>query len=177
MGPSMEPTSFIIGFGVGIAMILVFASAYLVIRPWVRLKTRGGKGSLPYVLFMRFRGNPALLIINAYTGLLHSGVITTLREVEAHYVANQSKILTAEDLIESIRQDPIETHVHVWLKHDDAEWLSKRLFDQAKMIWDDLDITDDEHFEENDLTAEAMRYERIARRTDSAMTKVQRARQ
>ena len=171
----MEPASFIMGCGTGIAVILVVASAYTIIRPWVRLKTHGGKGSLPYVLFMRLRGNPVVLVIDAYLGLLHSGAITTLREVEAHYVANRSKIFTAEDLISSIRRDPIETHICVWLEHDDAEWLSRHLHDSAKAIRDELKITDDQ-FDENDMTAIASRYERIARRTDSAMAKVQRAR-
>ena len=171
----MEPFSFIAGCAAGIVGILVIALAFAIIRPWVRMKTRGGKGSLPYVLYMRLRGNPVLLIIDAYTGLMHSGVITTLREVEAHYVANQSRVMTAEDLIASIRKDPVETHIRVWLDHDDAEWLGNRCSGHAKAIWDNLDVNDDGQYTDSQMASEATRYDKISQRINSAMTKVLRA--
>lgn len=104
----MADEIFFYGFAFGIAAtILVFmlvGGGLLIVRPWIRLKLTGGRGTLLQVLAMRFRGTQPMRIVNAYTALLHSGVNVSLREVESHYVANRSRLVKESDLIEHVRQ-------------------------------------------------------------------------
>jgi len=86
-------------------------AAFMLVHPWIRMITHGGKGSLFSVLFMRIRGNPVSLIIDAYVTLLQSGDKVSLRDVESHYVANQAKIMMASDLVASIRDDSQKPNV------------------------------------------------------------------
>lgn len=173
----MDPFSFIAGCVAGIAVVLFISVVFGFFRPWLRLYSRGGKGSLLYLFYMRLRGNPVMLIIDAYTGLLASGAHCTLREVEGHYVANQSRVTTADDLINSIRQDPVETHVAVWIKNDDAEWLGKYLSDRADAIHEEMDRNEEnaEHDSDGRMAAEAERCYDIAIRANGAVAKVLRA--
>lgn len=99
--------SFIAGFIAGVvATILaffIFGLGFAVIRPWIRLKMTGGRGSLLQIMAMRIRGTPPMMIVEAYTSLLHSGEDVRLMEVESTYVANRAKIMDARDLMEHVR--------------------------------------------------------------------------
>ena len=173
----MEPLSFIFGCFAGVAGVVFLLMVFMILRPWVHLKTRGGRGSLFYVFAMRLRGNPVLLIIDAYSSLLHSGVVLTLREVEAHYVANQARIMTVQDLVNSIRKDPVETHVHIWIENDDAQWLATYCSERASAIWQELERREESGEQERDsqLATEAKRLDSIATCANGAALKVQRA--
>ena len=100
--------SFLTGFAAGaITVVLLFGLlglGFAVIRPWIRMKMMGGRGTLVQVLAMRLRGTPPNLIIDAYTSLLHSGVEVHLREVESQYVANRAKTTSALELMEHVRE-------------------------------------------------------------------------
>jgi len=97
-------TGFAAGAATVLGIVLVAGIGFLIIRPWLRMKLTGGRGSLLRILFMRLRGNPPMLIVDAYTALLHSGEEVRLMEVESQYVANRAKILTASDLMEFVRE-------------------------------------------------------------------------
>lgn len=98
---------FIVGFIAGVVatvlVFLVFGLGFAVIRPWIRLKMSGGRGSLLHIMAMRLRGTPPMMIVEAYTSLLHSGEEVRLMEVESTYVANRTKIMDARDLLELVR--------------------------------------------------------------------------
>ena len=100
--------SFIAGFIAGVVAsvlaIFVFGLGFAVIRPWIRLKMTGGRGSLLQIMAMRFRGTPPMMIIEAYTSLLHSGEDVRLMEVESQYVANRATISDARDLMNHVRE-------------------------------------------------------------------------
>lgn len=104
----MFTPDFIKGFAAGVicilAMLVFLALGFGLFKPWIRIKMMGGKGSLLYVMAMRLRGSPAMLIADAYTTLLHSGEQVNLYLVESQYVANKSKILSVSDLVEHIRE-------------------------------------------------------------------------
>ena len=91
--------SFLAGFIVGVVVtalaFFVFGLGFAVIRPWIRLKMTGGRGSLLQIVAMRLRGTPPMMIVDAYTSLLHSGEDVRLMEVESAYVAHRSEIMDA----------------------------------------------------------------------------------
>ena len=104
----MIDEQFLIGFAFGattmILIMVLFSLGFLVLRPWIRMKLMGGHGSLIQILAMRFRGTPPMLIVNAYTTLLHCGLKVSLHEVESQYVANRALLIEARDLIEHMKE-------------------------------------------------------------------------
>lgn len=173
----MDPFSFIAGCFATIVFVLFIAMVFAFFRPWLRAYTRGGKASFLNLIFMRLRGSPVLLIIDAYTGLLHSGANNiTLREVESHFIANRSRIATADDLMYSIRQDPIETHVAIWFEIDDAQWLGEYLADRSDAIQGEMERNHESgnHDVNGHMAAQVERYDRIAIRANGAVAKIRR---
>jgi hypothetical protein len=171
----MDTFSFIAGCFAAIVFVLFFAMVFAFFRPWLRAYTRGGKASFLNLIFMRLRGSPVLLIIDAYTGLLHSGANNiTLRQVESHFIANKSRITTADDLMYSIRQDPIETHVAIWIENDDAQWLGEYLADRSDAIQDEMERNHESgnHDANGHMAAQVERCDRIAIRANAAVPKI-----
>jgi hypothetical protein len=134
----MDPLSLVVGCAIGLVMVAFLLFGFMIIRPWRRVFFCCGQGSMLAFVGMRLRGHPVSLIVDAYLTLLHSGAIIGLSEVESHYVANQSRIVSATDLVNSIREDPVDTHVAVWLEGDDAEWLGTRFSEYASALRDEL---------------------------------------
>jgi uncharacterized protein YqfA (UPF0365 family) len=97
-------TGFAAGAATAVAMLVVIGIGFLIVRPWIRMKLSGGRGSLFQILCMQLRGNSPMLIVEAYTSLLHSGDEVRLMEVESQYVANRAKITTSGDLMEFVRE-------------------------------------------------------------------------
>ena len=102
-------TGFIAGMVATVLVLLVVGLGFLVIRPWIRLRMTGGKGSLLSIISMRLRGNPPMMIVEAYTSLLHSGEDVRLREVESVYVAKRTAITDARDLMNYVRDQKAKT--------------------------------------------------------------------
>jgi hypothetical protein len=100
----LDPASFAVGVITGVIGILLLTVGLKILAPWLRLKMRGGKGSLVYVLAIHLRGNSPTLLIDAYTSLLHAGKETSLREIEIFYVAHGHKVSTSAELISLIHQ-------------------------------------------------------------------------
>jgi len=63
-----------------------------------------GSASMFEIVGMRLRGNPPLLIIDAYLALLHSGEQITLRDVESCYIVNRSRITDSHDLVDALHK-------------------------------------------------------------------------
>lgn len=171
----MDPVAIAVGCFIGFAGTSLVFIIFAVLRPWLRLVFRGGLVSLTYFIGMRLRGTPVNLVIDAYTSLLHSGANVTLRDVEAHYVANQTRIMTARELISSIRKDPIETHVPLWIEDDDIEWLTTYCSERAEAISKDSAHRGDNGGGESSgqSISEAQRLERIASAASIAAERIQ----
>ena len=95
---------FLIGSVVGAGCVLLVLVLFRVLRPWLKLKTSSGQGSILYIVGMRLRGNPPSLIIDAYLSLLHSGEQVNLREVESCYIVNRSRITDTHDLVDALHK-------------------------------------------------------------------------
>jgi hypothetical protein len=179
----LEPFSFISGCVAGSAGVGLLYLGFMIVHPWIRMKLCGGKGTLLYLVAMRFRGTPVAMIVDAYVSLLQSCAIISLREVEAHYVANQSRIISSTDLMDSMSEEPIKTHVAVWLMSEDAQWLADHLSAQAEQL--SGNHTSEEETQERDeiqhvpeaSQIEADRCDRIAQRATAAACKAQKVSQ
>ena len=53
---------------------------------------------------MRLRGNPPMLLVDAYIALKRSGMSATIYDVENVYIDNRNHILTSDELVELVRQ-------------------------------------------------------------------------
>ena len=97
-------TGFAIGAATVVGLLLVVGVGFWIVRPWIRMKMTGGRGSLLQILGMRLRGNPTMLIVEAYTSLIHSGDKVHLMEVESQFVANRANVSSSSDLMEVVRE-------------------------------------------------------------------------
>ena len=97
-------TGFAAGAATAVGVFLIFGVGFWIFRPWIRMKMSGGRGSLIQILGMRLRGNQPMLVVEAYTSLIHSGAKVSLMEVESQYVANRAQIATSSDLTEFVRE-------------------------------------------------------------------------
>lgn len=97
-------TGFAVGAVVSVSLVALLGVGFCIIRPWIRLKMSGGRGSLLSIVGMRLRGTPPLMIVDAYTSLLHSGEKVRLAEVESQYVANRAQIMDTRDLLNLVRE-------------------------------------------------------------------------
>ncbi len=93
---------------VGVAMLaflalIVLAVLALLMRPWLRAALHAAPVPLPQIIGMRLRGNPPLLLIDAYISLRRAGISTTIGEVENVYIDSRNRILTSNDLVELVR--------------------------------------------------------------------------
>ena len=91
--------SFIAGFVVCLTFKMVF------LTPWLRAYFSAGRVSLMSIVGMRLRGSPVNLLLDAHLALIQSGEQSRIRTVEAAYIANKTKIKTADDLIEIVQED------------------------------------------------------------------------
>jgi uncharacterized protein YqfA (UPF0365 family) len=87
-----------------VVLILVILSVLLGVlacmRPWLRARLGGGSDvQVAHVIGMRLRGNPAMLLVDAYLKLLHSGKQTTIQMVESCYIANKGRVLDVDTLV------------------------------------------------------------------------------
>lgn len=100
---------FMTGVAVGASAVLVLLAlvfgGFLIIRPWLRMLTSGGRGSLLGIVGMRLRGTPVNLVIDAYTSLIHRGEKVSLRHVESVYIAQRANIMEARDLIDHMTEE------------------------------------------------------------------------
>jgi hypothetical protein len=53
---------------------------------------------------MRLRGNPPMLLIDAYISLRRAGIPTTIVAVEETYIDNKNRVSTSDDLVELVKQ-------------------------------------------------------------------------
>ena len=85
--------------------ILLFAIVFffMAFRPWLRALLYGTPVSVFQIMQMRLRGNPPMLLVQAYIKLRRAGMPVTIRDVEAAYVDAKTRISTTEQLVELMK--------------------------------------------------------------------------
>ncbi|HUT31490.1 MAG TPA: hypothetical protein VMX13_16970 [Sedimentisphaerales bacterium] len=92
--------AFALGVVVGAAALLCVLGILLIMRPWLRALLGGALDvRFAHVVGMRLRGNPPMLLVDAYLKLLHSGKRTTIQMVESCYIANKGRVPDVDTLV------------------------------------------------------------------------------
>lgn len=92
--------AFALGIVIGTFALLFVLAVLLVLRPWLRARLGGGLDvRVPHIIGMRLRGNPPMLLVDAYLKLLHSGRRTTIQMVESCYIANKGRVPDVDTLV------------------------------------------------------------------------------
>jgi uncharacterized protein YqfA (UPF0365 family) len=89
-------------------LLFVLAFFAMLVRPWLRAALHRAPVPLPQIIGMRLRGNPPLLLIDAYIRLRRAGISTTIDEVENVYIDSSTRVSTSDNLVELVKQ---RTHV------------------------------------------------------------------
>jgi hypothetical protein len=85
-------------------LFIGMAGKLLAIGPWLRVVFSGGDVRLMHIIGMRLRGSPLDLIIDAYLSLVHSDVSVPIAHVESLYIANKSRVFSAQDLVGIVKE-------------------------------------------------------------------------
>jgi uncharacterized protein YqfA (UPF0365 family) len=91
-----------------LAVFLLFAIIggvffFLIPRPWLRAWSSGAPVTALSIVGMRLRGNPPILLIDAYIALKRAGVETSIREIEGTYIDHRTRVRNRDELIELVR--------------------------------------------------------------------------
>ncbi len=98
----MDVISLCVGFGLGIAVSGFALAILFFLKPWLRSFFSGGKISVFQIIGMRLRGSPVNLLVDTYISFVQKGQPRSFPEIESHYIANQHKIHSVGDLIQSL---------------------------------------------------------------------------
>lgn len=74
----IEPISLILGVIVGVGIILLLYFIMLILKPWCHAYFSGAPVSLLCIVGMRLRGNPPMLLIEAFINLRKTPVETSI---------------------------------------------------------------------------------------------------
>jgi hypothetical protein len=112
-----------------LALALLLVSAF---SPWIRAFTAGAPVSVIEILGMRLRGNSPSLLVDAHLALRHSGIRTSIRDVESTYIAHKREIRDSHGLVKLVRDRvagrKVETEIltPLWLTPDELRWIISR---------------------------------------------------
>jgi hypothetical protein len=84
--------------------VVVVSVFVLLVRPWLRAVLHGAPVSPIQIVAMRLRGNPPVLLIDAYIALKRAGLSETIGDVENVYIDARNRVTTSDDLVEAIRR-------------------------------------------------------------------------
>ena len=100
----INPVLFVVFAVLAVFALIFFAVFAMVFRPWLRACLHGTPVPFPQIIAMRLRGNPPILLIDAYINLRRAEISTTIGEVENVYIDSRSRILTSDDLVNLVKQ-------------------------------------------------------------------------
>ena len=100
----IDSNSFWLGVIVALVAVWILGFITLPVRVWIRAFLSGAQVSLPTIFFMRLRGNPAALLVDAHITLRNCGVDATIQEVEVVYLQNRARASTPDALAEFVRE-------------------------------------------------------------------------
>jgi uncharacterized protein YqfA (UPF0365 family) len=109
----MKDTIFLLGVAVGFCLAIVLYGVFRLFAPCARALCCGAHVRMTHIIGMRLRGSPPRFLIDAYCSLVHSGVHTSMREIESCYIAEKH----------SIRQDDVDSFM---------ELVKKRIAERVK---------------------------------------------
>ena len=84
--------------------LILFAVLLLLVRPWLRAALNAAPVSLLHIVAMRLRGNPPMLLVDAYIALNRAGRSVTISDVENMSIDNRNWVSTSNDLVELVQQ-------------------------------------------------------------------------
>ena len=84
--------------------LILFTVLLLLVRPWLRAALNAVPVSLLHIVAMRLRGNPPMLLVDAYIALNRAGRSVTISDVEKVYIDNRNWVSTSNDLAELVQQ-------------------------------------------------------------------------
>ncbi len=99
-----EPFLFVIFAMVAFFALIVLAVFFLLARPWLSAFLNGTPVSLIHILAMRLRGNPPVLLIDAYIALNRAGIAATMVDVEKVYLDGKNHVFTSDDLVDLVKK-------------------------------------------------------------------------
>ena len=92
------------GIIIGVGFMLILHFIILLLRPWRHAHFSNAPVPLPQIIGMRLRGNPPLLLIEAYIILKKADVNVQIGYVEVVYIENKNGINTPEKLAELVNK-------------------------------------------------------------------------
>ena len=104
---NIDQPSFILGVFVGAGLILTFHFIMFILTPWRKALTSGAPVPLLCIVGMRLRGNPPMLLIDAYIKLRKMGVDVSIAIVEVVYITNKGKARTP-DILATLVMEQLE---------------------------------------------------------------------
>lgn len=101
---NIDPRSLVMGIFIGAGFILTLHSIILLLRPWRHAFFADAPVPMPQIIGMRLRGNPALLLVDAYILLRKTDVNVQIGYVEVVYIDNKNAIDSPEKLAELVKR-------------------------------------------------------------------------
>lgn len=92
------------GIFIGVGIMLILQFVVLLLRPWQHAFFSGASVPLPQIIGMRLRGNPPILLIDAYILLRKADVNVQIGYVEVVYIENKNGIDSPEKLAELVKR-------------------------------------------------------------------------
>jgi uncharacterized protein YqfA (UPF0365 family) len=93
----------LVWFTVALSAAILPLASLAFVRPWVRAAASGAPVSLLSIVAMRMRGDPAMLLIDAYIALKRAGVHATIVDVESVYIEQRTRVRSRDDLVELVK--------------------------------------------------------------------------
>ena len=101
---NIDPRSLVTGIIIGVGFMLILHFIILLLRPWRHAFFSGASVPLPQIIGMRLRGNPPLLLIDAYILLRKEDIDVQIGYVEVVYIENKNGTDSPEKLAELVKR-------------------------------------------------------------------------
>lgn len=109
---NIDQDSFRLGIGVGAGLVGLLLLVLFILKPWVRAFFSGAPVPLAAVIGMRLRGNPPMLLINAFIQLRKIPAMVGIDFVEAVYIRNKTKASSPDILAELVLEQQEKNKNH-----------------------------------------------------------------
>ena len=100
----MNPVFVMLIVMVGIFSLIRIMPFIVIFRPWLKALASGAPVTIFTIIGMRLRGNPPMLLIDAYIAIRTGGGTSPMAVVETVFMANRSKVRDADTLVRLVRE-------------------------------------------------------------------------
>ena len=101
---NIDQQSFIIGAIAGAGVIALLQLVMFILKPWRHAFFSGAPVPLLGIVGMRLRGNPPMLLIDAFIKLRKIPVDTSIQEVEVVFIQNKVRASTPDALVRLVQE-------------------------------------------------------------------------